>query len=299
MSLAPTLRTSLETIEKPAFPLLAQQGHPWLLANGSSSATLEQEVAAMTGRQNHRWLWRDTEWEYNAPGYRQGPLLVALNERLFNTFLQWAPEFSGAIILTAFDDDALFTHLHQHRVVLTADGNPVKFHLGMLRQLEEFADALSASRLAQLLGPVQSLIWRSSACYDDNWFRLQNPDPGPPQAELLQLTTAEQADLNQANQAWFMANTTRRLVHEYPQLTQCLDPEELSRRLKIFKQESAGLALVRERDAYHFMRLRLAFGQEHFEHDTSLNSLLCNRAIDARVRLSEAELRLQQLTATT
>lgn len=293
-------RRTIQTVEKPCMSALTQGDRPWLWLNGASSEKLEGDVTAVTGRFNHHWLWRGMEWEYSVPGYRQGPLLVPLDEALLETFLRtWAPASAGLIILTSADNETLLAHLRNLRVLTAADGYPVPFNLGMLRQLEELAEGLSAHRFAELLGPIHSLIWLPHENDSHTWLRAESPfsAPGLPKVGALRLTPEDEAAVNHANRDWFLRNTARQLEQQQPALTQALGPQELSRRLAIFSEEARGLGCIRERDTFHYLRLRVTYPQKNFLNDTVLRALLCNRTVDARLRLTESESRLQQLTS--
>lgn len=285
----------LQRTKKPAFPLPIEQGSYWLLINGACSESLEEQVVALNGRRHHHWLWRGTAREYGIPGYRQGPMLVPLNEALFDTFVNtWASDSAGLIILAPADTGAVISHLSRLSTLTTANGNPVDFHLGMLRQLEELAAALTDFRLAQVLGPIASLLWQSPAD-TEQWVKLPNPHPATdgPYGQLL-LDAQEETALNHASTAWFMRCTLQRIAKEQPGLVQQFDATELTRRLEVFKQEADQVAIVRERDLYRYFLLRLRYPQQRFTEDPQLLELLSEKALDARLRLNESEYRLQQ-----
>ena len=297
----PRRQSLLQQIAKPTLPLLAQQGRTWLWLNGTCSPTLETDVAAVTGRLNHRWLWRGTDWEFNAPGYRKGPLLAPLDDTIFDAFLsKWAPASAGLIILTFAEDEALFAHLRNLRALTASDGNPVLFNLGMLRQLEELAEGLSAVRFAQLLGPIHSLSWSRPGSSGEKWLHVKSPNSAPVLTEpgAFVLTRQEEIAINLANREWFIRSAASRITQQEPDLAQALGTEELSYRLSIFFEEADGLGLTQERDAYRFLFLRLTYPQRFFVDDTFLQTLLCNRKVAARQRLSECEARLQQLAVS-
>lgn len=283
----------LEYIQKPVFPCSTRQDQYWLLINGGFSQSLEDDVVALNGRRNHCWLWRGKALEYGASDFRQGPLLVPLNKALFDAYLgAWAPAFAGLILTASANKNTLLDHLTRPCPITTAQGNPVRFHLGMLRQLEELALTLNDSRIAQVLGPIESLIWRSQAS-PDQWLTLHNPFPGlDAQGAELQLYAYEEAALNHANSTWFMQYATQRLEQEQPELVRQFDAAELIRRLSIFKQEADVMSIARERDLYRYFLLRLRYPEHRFVEEPQVLALLSKKALDARMRLSESEYHL-------
>ncbi|WP_256832158.1 DUF4123 domain-containing protein [Pseudomonas sp. Pse1] len=300
IEMQPWSQKTLQPVSKPTLSTLMQQGHPWLWLNGTNSPTLDSDVAAISGRLQHHWLWRGTEWEYNAPGYREGPLLVPLDDKLLQVFSErWAQDSGGLIIVTNADEETLLSHLRNLRVLTAPDGNQLLFNIAMPRQLEELAEALSSSRWAQLSGPIHSLIWTCLEGINNEWLQARNPYPGPALKESGEfiLTPDEEAALNRANHEWFMRSAAKRANQINPDLAQSLGKNELSQRLNIFIQEATGLGLIRERDAFHYLYLRLTHPQQYFLNDGQLRTVLSNRAIDARQRLAESEARLKQLVS--
>jgi hypothetical protein len=300
VEMQPWSQKTLQPVSKPTLSTLMHQGHPWLWLNGTNSPTLDSDVAAISGRLRHHWLWRGTEWEYNGPGYREGPLLVPLDDKLLQNFSEkWAQESGGLIIVTNADEETLLNHLRNLRVLTAPDGNQLLFNLAIPRQLEELAEALSSSRWTRLCGPIHSLIWTCLECKDKEWLQARNPQPCPALTEAgeFTLTPDEEAALNRANHEWFMRSAAKRINQINPKLAQSLGTYELSHRLNIFIQEATGLGLIRERDAFHYLHLRLTHPQQYFLNDSQLRTVLSNRAIDARQRLAESEARLKQLVS--
>jgi hypothetical protein len=97
---------------------LPQGARPWLWLSGAHSETLEQDLLKITKRFDYRWVWRDTPWEYGSPDYREGPLLVPLDEPLFTVALDhWLHQHAGLILLGPDHEASLIAHLqHLHQL---------------------------------------------------------------------------------------------------------------------------------------------------------------------------------------
>ncbi|MEG0860157.1 MAG: DUF4123 domain-containing protein [Pseudomonas sp.] len=297
VSLQAKQQALISPIDRPSISMFSQHQQPWLWLDGASNPNLETEVATLTAGLNYRWLWRGTRWEYSAPGYRQGPLLVPLSDTTLQMYLsKWAVDSTGVILTTFQDKEALFVHLQKMLTVKTSDNNPVMFNFGMTRQVEEFATGLPLPRFAQLMGPIHSIIFPCQDSFATEWLQVQCPAQmtAAPAAEAFRLTAEEERSVNLANQAWFMKHAAKRITRQMPKVTQQQNPEELSRRLEIFKKEADEAFLYRERDVYHYLLLRSTYPGKFFADGSPLRALLSQRTVDPRLRLTECERRLQQ-----
>ncbi|CAN7716701.1 hypothetical protein [Caballeronia sp. LjRoot31] len=292
-------RHRVQELTEPVWTELSTGARAWLWLDGAHSDTLENEVTAVTHRFNHRWIWRGTEREYQNPGYRQGPMLVPLDAPLLDHFLAtWAPQSAGLILLSQAGDDVLVGHLQQLHQFIAADGLPLRFSLAALRQLEELCDGLPSQRLAELFGPIDAMIWRAGDRQPADWLRADTPhNGGLPLAsgQCITLSADDEAELDRASFAWFLRDTTRRLTQQYPALVAALDRNEFAQQLTAFASEANNLGLHLERDARHYMALRLTYPQEPFERDTVLRTRLGQRHIAGQQRLFDLEDHLRRL----
>lgn len=293
-------RQHVKVVTTPAWATLQDGPRPWLWLSGECSESLEADVRGLTQRFDHQWVWLDTAWQYESPGYQQGPMLVPLDTTLFNHFLEtWAPQRAGLLLLGPDDEQELLGHLRQLRLIIAADGLPLTFSLGASRQLEELGESLPNERLAQLFGPIARLIWRAGGKHATEWLQADAPTamPGVALADghHLTLTPEDEATLDQASHAWFMRDTARLFTLRHPALASALTETQLYAQLMAFDREADSLALLLERDARHYMELRFVYPQALFAHDTLLRNHLTRRHVPARQRLQEAEERLQQI----
>ncbi|MDR3410837.1 MAG: hypothetical protein P4L87_07840 [Formivibrio sp.] len=292
---------NIHLVAKPVLSTLSEEHQPWLCLNGALVDTLDDDVRALTKRWVHHWVWRGTDWEYTTPGYRHGPLLVPLNEALLDTYLAtWAPMGMGPIVLGPANPDTLIAHLQNLRLISAADGNPAFFSLTALRQIEEMAEGLPAHRFSEVLGPIQGLIWQNGKGDTRQWLRADNPSSQTlaMRAEnRFALDEAEEEALGQTSHWRFLRDAARQFTEQYPERIRPLGAEELARRLVMYAGEAVKLEMTNERDMRHFMRLRLIYPQRFFDRDEMLRATLGDLKSNARLRLSECELRLQHLTA--
>jgi hypothetical protein len=285
----------VKTVDAPDWPSLSAYHGAWLCLDGAYSDTLETEVQGIARDFQHQWIWRGTSLEYQPPGYRHGPLLVPLSKLLLAHFIStWAPEQSGLLLMSQALGQQLVGHLQQLHQVLAADGMPLTFSLTAFRQLEEFCEALTPERLAQLLGPIQCLIWNAGHEQGGQWLRVDTfeaPAPG----QYLRLTPTEEEALDQASHAWFLRNSARLLAQRNPSLALSEHRNEFHRQLQVFAREAKKFGLDLERDARHYMTLRLNYPQAPFKNDPQLNALLTQFDMPGRQRVQAMEDRLRQL----
>lgn len=283
---------------------LEQQARPWLCLNGAHSQTIENDVQAVTKGFDYRWIWRDTAWEYESPGYRHGPLLLPLNEAKYTCALdQWLRRQAGMILLGPADGDTLVAHLQHLHHLVGADGVPISFSLHAARQLEELCEGLSPNRLSAMFGPIHRLIWHAGEDPSGEWLSADAPDleqPMPALGEPIALTDVDQTALDHASFAWFMRDCMRDFCKRIPA---CGDPRNQAmiwRHLGLFVREATEqLALTTERDVRHYLELRVRYPQALFVNDAELRGVLVNRHVQARQRLIEVEARLAALVAST
>lgn len=288
----------VKSIDKPTISMFSQHQQQWLWLDGASSPILESEVSALTERFNYSWLWRGTRLEYSGLGYRQGPLLVPLSETLLQAYLlKWAADSTGIILTSLQDEETVLLHLRNMLTIHSSDNNPVIFNFGMTRQVEELAAGLPPSRLAQLMGPIHSIIFPDQDSYGTEWLQVKCPGPMTafPATETFRLTAQEERSINLASQAWFMRHASKRITQRIPEVNQKLQPSEFLQRLATFKREADELLLYRERDVYHYLLIRSIYPEKIFADGSPLRALLSQRTLDSRMRLTECEKRLQQL----
>ncbi|AIR89455.1 DUF4123 domain-containing protein [Pseudomonas cremoricolorata] len=285
----------------PDWATLQQSARAWVWLNGALSQTLQDELKQLDRFFNGRWLWYGTPWAFTPPGYRSGPLLVTLDESIFNHALaHWLPQQIGLIVLAPDDEDSLVAHLEHLQQLTGANGQALSFGLGAFRALEELCEALPAERLAQLLGPIQRLVWYAGDQHSGEWVSVDAPVTGaaPTIAQRpFELSTYEEAALNPATQAWFMRDCAREFRRRFPVYDAADAQAELWRRLNAFALEASALTLRTERDVRHFMELRLRYPQRFFDHDRVLREIMLRRAVEGKQRLIDAEARLAQLAA--
>ncbi|NBA94912.1 DUF4123 domain-containing protein [Pseudomonas sp. R5(2019)] len=288
-------RQNVQVVLAPRWESVQTQERSWLWLNGNRIDDLEAQIQALTRRFDYHWVWRGTEWEYRAPGYRRGPMLVPLDhEALLTHFLDaWAPQGAGLLLQSSEPSDVLLMHLQQLHLLIGADGMPLSFSLEPSRQLEEIGEGLPSAQRAQLLGPIARLTWRADSEASTEWLQLDMPAHcgGTPlrTGEHLQLTHEDETALAQASYRWFIRDTARLFFQRYPAHTSDLTEQQLCNKLALIDAESDVLGLALERDARQYMALRLTYPKELFDRDATLRKLLCSPQMSARHRLLEAE----------
>jgi hypothetical protein len=298
VSLSDVERQRVQVTDAPTLAQL-QVGAPlWLWLDGAFSDALERDVISITRRFDHRWVWRGTDWEYRGPGYRLGPLLVRLDEPLFDRFVtQWAPEGAGILVQSKADEATLVNHLQSLRQLMGADGEPLRFSFASRRALEELCEGLSSARLSELLGPISTLMWIGEGESSAPWLRVDAPTtsgPSPLLDRQFELTDLDEAALGRASWAWFMRDAAHRVSQDYPAHAGPRSREALIEQLAIFAREAGELGLTLERDAYRYMVLRLTYSEEPFMHDAELRAHLMRREVAGRQRMQELESRLHR-----
>ena len=279
---------------------LPQGARPWLWLSGAHSETLEQDLLKITKRFDYRWVWRDTPWEYGSPDYREGPLLVPLEEPLFTVALDhWLHQHAGLILLGPDHEASLIAHLQHLHQLTGADGFPVGFSLSAARPLEELCEGLPADQLSKLFGPIQRFIWYAGETPSGEWLFADAPvsaltswiTEGP-----IALTANDEAALGQASLAWFMRDCARDFRQRFPAYGRPENESVLWRHLNLFAREATDqLGLATERDVRHYMELRFRYSQESFTKDGALRDILVNRRVKGKQRLTDAEARLAAL----
>ena len=271
----------------------------WLWLDGAQSATLEHEVSSLQSGVDRHWLWRGTDWEYQPPGYRHGPLLTPVTAPLLQAFIDdWAPRQMG-VLLFAGDDAPASAHLKHLRLMRAPDGLPMRFNLTATRQLEELCEGLPADRLAQLLGPIQRLIWRTADDAGALWLQADVPVPNEtaPDPRGFALSAAEEDAVNRASFAYFMREAVRRHVPADMATKHPAAHAKLLHQIALFTDEAGLINLRLERDIHHYIELRLYFPQLPFEKDAELRANLARRDESGLLRLNHAEHRLNTITA--
>lgn len=294
-------RQRVKAAPTPDWATLQQGGRAWVWLNGALNPTLQDELKQLDRFFSARWLWYGTPRAFVPPGYRSGPVLVTLDERIVNHALaHWLPQQIGLILLAPDDEDSLAAHLEHLQQLTGAKGQPLSFGLGAFRALEELCEALPDERLAQLFGPIKRLVWYAGDRHSGEWVSADAPLTGaaPIIAQRpIELSTYDEAALNPATQAWFMRDCVREFRRRFPIYDAADGQAELWRRLNVFALEASTLTLTTERDVRHFMELRLQYPQRFFDHDRELREIMLRRAVEGKQRLIDAEARLAQLAA--
>lgn len=297
-------RQVVNTLPCMNWPTLQQGLRPWLWLSGAHSETLEEEVQAITNGFDYRWVWRNTAWEYGSPGYRQGPLLMPLDEALYaHAVDHWLTQQAGLILLGPDDDGDLVVHLQRLRQLTAADGFPLGFSLHAARQLEELCEGLPAGRLSELFGPIQRLIWYAGDKQAGEWLFADAPLADRAASvtnEPIALSLDDEAALDHASLAWFMRDCAREFRQRFPAYGNPDNEPVLWRYLKRFVSEATDqLALTTERDVRHYMELRFQYPHEFFAKDATLRDVLLQRQVKGKQRLFDAEARLAARAAAT
>lgn len=274
-------------------------GTAWLWLDGARSATLEHEVSALKPGFDHHWLWRGTNWEYQPPGFRHGPLLTPVTAPLLQAFVDdWAPRQLG-VLLFAGDDAPGSTYLKQLHLMQAPDGLAMRFNLTATRQLEELCEGLSTHRLADLMGPIRGLIWRSADEAGAQWLQADIPASSDAafDHEGFALSSDDEDAVNRASFDYFMRETARRHVPADLATSNPTAHAKLLHQIALFADEAGQINLQLERDVRHYITLRLRFPQSPFENDAELRANLARREVSGQLRLNQAQLRLNKITA--
>ncbi|PAK10667.1 DUF4123 domain-containing protein [Burkholderia ubonensis] len=293
-------RRVVEALPRTNWTSLTQGPRPWLCLNGAHSETLEEDVLAVTNRFDYHWIWRDTAWEYGAPGYRQGPMLVPLDESLYAHAVEcWLRQRAGLILLGPDEEDALVYHLQRLRLLTASDGFPIGFSLHAARQLEELCEGLRADRLSELFGPIQRFVWYAGDEQMGEWLSVNAPASDRPASvtnEPIALSSDDENALDQASLAWFMRDCAREFRQRFPAYDHPDNEPMLWRYLAHFANEATDqLALTTERDVRYYMALRFQYPHDYFAKDSILRDTLIRRQVDGKQRLFAAAARLKTL----
>ncbi|WP_423762323.1 hypothetical protein [Burkholderia sp. NLJ2] len=296
-------RRVVEALPRTNWTSLTQGARPWLCLSGAYSETLEEDVLAVTNRFDYRWIWRDTAWEYGIPGYRQGPLLVPLDEPLYAHAVEcWLRQQAGLILLGPDEEDVLVYHLQRLRSLTASDGFPIGFGLHAGRPLEELCEGLPADRLSELFGPIKRFIWYTGDGQTGECLFADAPATDRPTSVPegpVALTVDDEIALDQASLAWFMRDCARAFRQRFPAYDHPDNEPVLWRYLAHFANEATDqLALTTERDVRHYMELRFRYSHELFAKDATLRDILIQRQVDGKQRLFAAEARLKTLALT-
>ncbi|WP_124671611.1 hypothetical protein [Burkholderia cepacia] len=212
-------RRVVEALPHTNWTSLTQGPRPWLCLSGTHSDSLEEEVQAVTRWFQYRWVWRDTAWEYGVPGYRQGPLLVPLDEPLHAHAVEcWLRQQAGFILLGPDEEDVLVFHLQRLRLLETSDGFPISIGLHAGRPLEELCEGLPAHRLSELFGPIKRFIWYAGDERAGEWLFADVPATDRPTSVPegpVTLTLYDEIALDQASLAWSCATAPVRSVNAF------------------------------------------------------------------------------------
>jgi len=276
---------------------LAEESTAWLYLDGARIGKPDDALAALLKDFASVWLWRGTDREYAAAGYRAGPLLTPLTAAVLESFRStWAAQGIGLILLSPASSAELVAHLQRLTSLPTAEGEQLSFSLGDTRRLEELGEGLGAQTLAKLLGPVSTVIWPNENPDAPSWWRLDNPMSQPNVSEgrdALVLTTEDEVGLTRARRDSFLRRAATELIATLPGHCAVLGPAELERQLTTFASEAEQLQITRESDARRYLGLRLRYPQAPFVQDTVLRKHLSDLRIDARQRMCELEHRLR------
>ncbi|EHK68160.1 DUF4123 domain-containing protein [Achromobacter arsenitoxydans] len=282
--------------------MLQQGPRPWLCLDGACSETLEEDVQAVTKSLDYRWAWRGTAWEYSFPGYRQGPLLVPLDEALLTFALDhWLRQQAGLILQGPDDRDSLLAHLQQLHQLEGSDGLPIGFRLHAMRSLEELCEGLPDDRRLDLFGPIQRFIWHSEAGSSGEWLYADSPATNQSASKpdsVITLTPNDEDALDQASLAWFMRDCARETCQRIPAYGLAENERVLWGNLSCFVGEATDqLALTAECDVRRYVALRFEHPQEFFAKDAALREILVKKHLQGKQRLLEAEARLTTLAS--
>ncbi|WP_236186219.1 DUF4123 domain-containing protein [Pseudomonas protegens] len=186
----------LQPLEKPTLPgaeseslatyLLLESAvlEEWLMQQPDSPE--QPNISAFVRQVDYatilRWIWNDTEYDKH---HADGPLLVQYQpgSPLPALFTEaWAPT-GGAVLITSLRPiDEVVAQLRAALFVLMPDGKKARFRLQETDALSSVLQAIEPHRAAQLLGPVQEMIWRENHGPEHQWWRYrQSGGPYPVQ----------------------------------------------------------------------------------------------------------------------
>lgn len=292
-------RKVVKVVAEPDWAQLGAEGKTWLWLNCRNRTELESELQPLADPFSIKWLWRETPKEYDYPGYRHGPMLVPLNASLLEKFAStWGPEQAGLILIGPDDVDPLLQHLHCLDQVTGPDGQPVAFHFGALRTLEEMCEGLPSEQRARVLGPVSSAIWHAGRDFGQ-WLQIpaQTTDAEPDHTLHITLTSSDEAALNIAGRAWLLRHFSQLMINRFPIYSTDANRLRMRRQLVMLLGEAEGYGFRLERDIRFYMELRLRYPQEAFSKDREIVALLHQSHIQGLQRLFDIQDRLSQ-TAT-
>ena len=294
-------RRVVETTSVPKWADTQSRPNAWLLLDGTSRSTIENEVRDIAGAFSYHWIWRGTPLEYSSPGYRHGPMLVALSEDLMERFLfDWGPKQVGLITFGPEQPQPMLRQIRKLYRLLGADGHQLTFHISNLRILEELCEALAADRLAVLFGPIERLLWHSGNHHNE-WLQIQSQPETKVHSDdepSIRLTAHEETALNTASRAWFIRQFEQSMNQRFPILAKEQNQPRIRRQYHSFIQEADRLGLHLERDRRIYMELRLRYPQEPFTSDKVLLTVLFQTDVQGMQRLIDVSDRLRQTVDT-
>ncbi|MCF6190066.1 MAG: DUF4123 domain-containing protein [Cocleimonas sp.] len=125
------------------------------------------------------WILEDTQFDQNK---KDGALLLRLNKDspLPQHYIQyWTQHRIGIFIQSDADIDEMQQHLSSLVLVNSETDNMVYFRLQEPRQLDGIIKSLNKYRQAELLGPINHIIWCKDIGREYQWMHTENPNPTP------------------------------------------------------------------------------------------------------------------------
>ena len=162
------------------------------------------------------WVLEDTQFDQNK---KDGALLVGLNKDtpLPEHYIKhWTQHRIGIFIQSDADIDEMQQHLSSLVLVNGEIDGMVYFRLQEPRQLDTIIKSLNKYRQAELLGPIQHLIWCKDIGREYQWMHAENPNPTPAiqqEAPWFNFTQAEEERMDYYTEINFKLAVLSHLKH--------------------------------------------------------------------------------------
>ncbi len=143
-----------------------------------------------------RWVWKETEYDEH---HIDGPMLVQYQSesRLPALFVDsWAPTGGALFLASSRPIDEVMAQLRAVLFVLMPNGNKARFRLQETAALASVLRPLDSHRVAALLGPIQTLIWRESLGPEHQWWSYRQAGGPYPVQGGFQFNHADMAAID-------------------------------------------------------------------------------------------------------
>ncbi len=198
----------------------------YLLLDGAQFESVERWLYQHTNNPEYKLLYEGTEL---ANAKDVSPCLVDLSNptlrHLADQFSVGALEHSWGIVVTTFTNvsfEDLIQHLQSRLYVSSATTKKAIFRWYDPRVCKHLLDRSTATEIAELLGPIESIHLAST----DGWLAFKNQEQANPNPQLLCLSDKQSEAILNAAQEVYQQRLTQHLNTYFPAKFQPIPPTE-------------------------------------------------------------------------